>query len=165
VQVWRWPVDDTSLNVFVRWGGANDARDCSGEVRLIDAASYVWTPFHVEDGDVVEEVQQGVFRWHTTAEAGTGDGLNLHVVIDPRQRARVVLDAQRGGQRRPAEVSVQTGPATSLPLELELVQWRPKRWLGEVDLPALQPGETRHLEVPWPATAAREGKLVCRAVP
>jgi hypothetical protein len=164
LQVWRWPVDETSLNVFIRWGGADGARDCAGEVRIIDAADYYWTPFHVEDDDTIEEAGPDLIRWNTVAEAGSGDGLNIWVRIDPLKRTRLSIDATRGGERRPKEVFTHTGEVTALPFEIDLVDHDPGCWVGSSPLPALQPGEEHTVRLEWKPLDAREGRLLCEVV-
>ena len=160
LQVWRWPVDETSVNVFLRWGGADGARDCAGQVRLIDAADHYWTPFHVEDNDTIEESDPGTIRWSTEAEAGTGDGLNIWVRIDLRNRTRLEIDATRAGERRPDEIFTHTGQVTALPFEIDLVEYDPGRSIGDAPVPPLQPGEERAVEMEWRPPEAREGRLI-----
>ncbi|NSW57247.1 MAG: CehA/McbA family metallohydrolase [Armatimonadetes bacterium] len=162
LQVWRWPVDETSLNVFIRWGGDDESRQCEGEVRLEDGQGWIWTPFHAESSDLYEEPQPGVIRWRTDAEAGTGDGLNLWVKIDPRRPTRLTLDAKRGGARRPAEIYSRLGPTQSLPLAIPLVEYQPDRLIGEATLPELAPGQERRITMPWRPEGAPAGDLICR---
>jgi hypothetical protein len=162
LQVWRWKVDDETVNVFVRWGGGEDARDCEGELRVVDAGAYYMTGFHLESDDVVEDLGNGRIRWKTFAEAGTGDGLNLWVKIDPRKPTRLQLSATRGGQARPEEIVTGDGKATRLPVSLSLVEYDPNRWIGEVLVPALPPGATQTITVPWTPTAPGQGTLLCR---
>jgi len=122
LQVWRWPVSEDQINLFIRWGGDDEARDCAGELQLLDAVEYVCTPFHAEDDDTYTDSGEGTIKWQTHAEAGTGDGLNVWVKTDPQRPTRLRLDPTRGGQHRPAEVVTAGGPAEELPLELELVE-------------------------------------------
>lgn len=164
LQVWRWPVDERSVNVFLRWGGDDQARDWVGEVRVLGAEKHVWTPFHVEDEDSIQEAGDGVIRWRTMAEAGTGDGLNLWVRIDPRKRTRLVIDARRGGEQRAAEVFTHAGPLEKLPFELDLVEYDAGRWIGDIALPPLKPGKERQVRVRWRPEEAREGELRCRVL-
>lgn len=162
-QAWRWPVDETSVNVFLRWGGGQDARNCAGSLTLLEAVDYYFTPFHDERNDTYHDDGHGTITWQTTAEAGTGDGLNLWVRINPRKPTRLLLDATRGGQHRPAEVSLCTGPVTKLPVELMLVDYDPARWVGQVKLPALAPGKSAEVKLDWTPPAGRTGKLVATA--
>jgi hypothetical protein len=161
LQVWRWPVDETSVNVFIRWGGDDQARDCAGEVRLLDALGYYFTPFHLEDDDKLEDQGAGCVRWTTNAEPGTGDGLNLWVRIDPRKPTRIALDSLRGGERRPGEVFTYASKVTQLPVEIPLVTYDPAKWIGEVTLPALKAGEQRAVEAEWKPEGLVAGKVVC----
>ncbi len=160
LQVWRWPVDEQSINVFIRWGGDEQARDCSGYVRIVNAAKYMWTPFHAEAGDKYAE-EDGVVRWSTYAEAGSGDGLNLWVRIDPRKHTRVEIDFKRAGQRRVGEVFARV-PVRKLPLTLDLANYYTAgRWIGEADVPALPPGGRYEVRIKIP-TGTAEGKIVWR---
>jgi len=159
VQIWRWPVDEDSVNVFVRWAGGQAAGDCAGEVRVLDAEGYYCTPFHYEEGDKLEDDGKGTIGWATNAEAGTGDGLNLWVRIDPRRPTRIVLSATRGGKQRPEEVYTNLGKVAALPLVVPLVDFDAAKWVGEAALPALQPGEERTLVVQWTPAKVREGKV------
>jgi len=122
LQVWRWPLSETEVNVFLRWGGDEQARDCAGQVRVLGAREYVSTPFHVEDDDTIADDGNGTIVWNTNAEPGTGDGLNLWVRIDPQRPASLRIHATRGGRAKPTEVVSAYGPAQALPLELTLVQ-------------------------------------------
>jgi hypothetical protein len=164
LQVWRWPVDETSVNVFIRWGGDDAARGCVGEVHILDAQGYYFTPFHVEDDDKLEDDGAGCIRWSTNAERGTGDGLNLWVRIDPRKPTRLSLTATRGGQPRPEEVFTHLGKPTALPVEIPLVDYDATRWIGEAALPTIKAHEEREVEVKWKPERVREGKLVCEVV-
>ena len=165
LQLWRWPVDETSVNVFLRWGGDQTARDCAGEVQVLDAQAYYCTPFHYEDGDKLEDDGKGTIRWQTTAEAGTGDGLNLWVRIDPRKPTRLRLTATRGGVQRPDEIFTNLGKVTSLPLEVPLTHFDAAKWVGEASLPALQPGEQRRVIVRWTPAELRTGKITAQLRP
>jgi len=164
LQVWRWPVDETSVNVFLRWGGDQSARDCAGEVRLLDAQGYYFTPFHIEDDDELEDDGAGCIRWHTNAEPGTGDGLNLWVRIDPRKPTRLRLDASRGGERRPDEVFTHAGKVTTLPTDIPLVVFNADRWIAEAELPAVPAGGQRKVAVEWKPERVGDGKVVCEVV-
>ncbi|MGQ9731259.1 MAG: CehA/McbA family metallohydrolase [Candidatus Zipacnadales bacterium] len=164
LQLWRWPVDETSLNVFVRWGGGEQGDECAGEIRLINVRQYIMTPFHAEEGDRYEDDGGGVIRWQTNAEPGTGDGLNLWIRIDLHQQPRLTLDATRAGKRRPAEIFVHGGAVVALPCELPLTDYDPARWIGEIELSALNPGEERKLEMEWTPTEIREGEVQCQVI-
>lgn len=165
LQLWRWPVDESAVNVFIRWGGDQAARDCAGEVQVLDAEDYYCTPFHYEDGDKLQDDRKGTIRWATTAEAGTGDGLNLWVRIDPRKPTRLLLTATRGGKARPEEVFTNLGKVTSLPLEVPLTHFDATKWVGEALLPALQPGEQRRITVRWTPREVRAGKIMAQVRP
>lgn len=160
LQVWRWPVGDEAVNVFIRWGGDDSARDCSGSVRVLDAMDYVWTPFHPEHNDKYEEPTRGLIQWSTTAEPGTGDGLNLWVLIDPCKRTHLQLDFKRGGKRRPEEIFTRAGPVKQLPFELDLVRYHAGRWIGEASIPALEPGQARRIRLSWTPLVPARGTIV-----
>jgi hypothetical protein len=162
LQVWRWPVDETSVNVFVRWGGDEDSRDCAGEIRLLDAQRYIMTPFHVEDEDTIEDDGNGIIRWKTVAEPGTGDGLNMWVRIDPRENTRLSIDATRGGERRPDEIFSRIGKVERIPFELPVVDYDPARWIGETAIPAIGAGGECRAEVQWTPEEVIGGEVVCQ---
>lgn len=148
-QVWRWKVDEQSINVFLRWGDSKTAHNFKGTVEVIDADTYIFTPFHDEKNDKYDDNGRGGIGWDTDAEPGAGDGLNIWVKINPRKRTRLKIDVLRNGERFPEEVYTRIGKIEQLPFELDLVEYHPERFMGEIDIPALKPAGSKTARVEW----------------
>ena len=149
MQIWRWRVDENRVNVFFRWLDREEKERFTGTVRVRGYKAYFARPYHFERGDWFEDDGEGVIRFASEAVDALGDGLNLTIDIRPDCQARVWVDVQRGGVRRPEEIWVGKDKVANIPFEFPVSVYRPEALIWEGEVESLEAGEAVKLEVPW----------------